>query len=141
MLPPAETNLDIVVGNSVTPSANMTWNLGQKDLRFLNVWSENVAYLNIDFHFGGDFIGVFDGSYDSLRGKPELSQSDHFETLTFFPDKGLTLTAQSNNIILGLKLETSVPQLSYFRADRIVCNEMSLANGLIKNLATLYLFH
>ena len=71
----------------------------------------------------------------------ELSQPDHFETLTFFPDKSLTLTAQSNTIISGLKLETSGPQLSYFRADRIVCNEMSLASGLIENLATPELVH
>ena len=28
-------------------------------------------------------------------------------------------------------------QLSYLRDDRIVCNEMSLANGLIENLATI----
>jgi hypothetical protein len=61
--------------------------------------------------------------------------------MSFFPDKSLTLTAQSNNIISGLKLETSGPQLSYFRADRNVCNEMSLANGLVENLATPDLGH
>ena len=43
MLPPVETNYDIVVQNNVTPSANMTYNLGQNNLRYLNVWSENVA--------------------------------------------------------------------------------------------------
>jgi hypothetical protein len=37
VLPPVETNFDIVVQNNVTPSANTTYNLGQKDLRFLNV--------------------------------------------------------------------------------------------------------
>jgi hypothetical protein len=100
-----------------------------------------VACSNVDFHSDGNFIGAFDGSYDSLRDKPELSQPDHFETLTFFPDKSLTLTAQSNNIISGLKLETSGPHLSYFRADRVVCNEMSHANGLIENLATPELFY
>ncbi len=61
--------------------------------------------------------------------------------MSFFPDKSLTLTAQSNNIISGLKLETSGPRLYYFRADRIVCNEMSLTNSLIANLATLDLGH
>jgi len=37
MQPPVETNYDIVVQNSVTPSANGVCNLGQKDLRYLNV--------------------------------------------------------------------------------------------------------
>ena len=100
-----------------------------------------MACSNIGFHSGGNFVGTFDGSYASLRDKPEHSQPDHFETLTFFLDKSLTLTAQSNNIISGLKLETSGPQLSYFLADRIVCNETSLANGLIENLANPELFH
>ncbi len=40
-----------------------------------------------------------------------------------------------------MTLETSGPQLSYFRADRSVCNVMSLANGLIKNLGTPDLNH
>jgi hypothetical protein len=136
MLPPVETNYDLVVQNSVTPSANTTYNLGQKDLRYLNVWSDQVACSNIGFHSGGNFVGTFDGSYASLRDTPELS-----ETLTFFPDKSLTLTAQSNNLISGLTLETSGPRLSYFLADRIVCNETSLANGLIENLANPELFH
>ena len=100
-----------------------------------------MACSNIGFHSGGNLVGVFDGSYASLRDKPELSQPHYFETMLFLPDKSLTLTAQSNNIISGLKLETSSPQLSYFRADRIFCNEMSLANGLIENLANPEIFH
>ncbi len=96
MLPPVETNYDLVMQNNVTPSANTTYNLGQKDLRYLNVWSDQVACSNIGFHSGGNFVGVFDGSYASLWDTPEL-----FEALTFFPDKSLTLTAQSNNLISG----------------------------------------
>ena len=61
--------------------------------------------------------------------------------MSFFPDKSLTLTAESNNTISGLKLETSGSQFSYFRADRIFFNEMRLANGLIENLATPKLGH
>jgi hypothetical protein len=76
MLPPVSTNYDLVVGNSVTPIANSTFNMGQKDLRCLIVWSENVACSNIDFHENGNFIGSFDGWYGSLRNKPELSQPD-----------------------------------------------------------------
>ena len=78
MLPPVETNFDLVIGNSVTPSANTTFNLGQKDLRHLNVWSNNMACSNIDLHSGGNFIGVFSGSYNELRDKPELSQPDYY---------------------------------------------------------------
>jgi len=73
MLQQVEKNYDLVAQNNVTPSANMTYNLWQKDLRYLNVWSENVACSNIDFHENGNFIGSFDGSYDSLRVKLELS--------------------------------------------------------------------
>jgi hypothetical protein len=35
--PPVQTNFNFVVGNNVTPSANLVFNMGQKDLRFLNV--------------------------------------------------------------------------------------------------------
>jgi hypothetical protein len=86
MLPPVQTNFDLVVENSVTPSANTALNLRQKDLRYRNVWSDNMACSNIDFHSGGNFIGSFDGSYDSLRGKPEISHPDYYEVLSFFPD-------------------------------------------------------
>jgi hypothetical protein len=134
MLPPVETNYDLVMQNNVTPSAKTTYNLGQKDLRYLNVWSDLVACSNVAFHSGENFIGVFDGSYDSLRGKPKLSPPDHFETLTFFPDKSLTLTAQSNNIISGLNLEAAGPQLSWKRADRMICTEMSVLNGPISQV-------
>jgi hypothetical protein len=73
MLPHVETNFDLVVGNNVAPSANTTFNLGQQNFRFLNVWSETVACSNLSFHSGGNFVSTFDGSYASLRGKPELS--------------------------------------------------------------------
>ncbi len=122
MLPPTTGNYDLVVKNSVTPSANTTYYLVQKDLRYLNVWSENVACLNIDFHENGNFIGSFDESYDSLWGKPDsVSQPDYYEVLSFFPDKSLTLTAGSNSRISGLNLEASGPQLSWIRVDRLIC--------------------
>ena len=87
MLPPVETNYDLVVGNSVTPSANMTFNLGQKDLRYLNVWSDSMTYSKNVFHSGGKFIGAFSGSYNEMRDKPELSQPDYCEILSFFPTR------------------------------------------------------
>ena len=86
MLPPDETNFDLVVENSVTPSANTTSNLGQKDPRFLNTWSDLVACSNVAFHSEGNFIGAFSGSDNELRDKPELSQPDYYEVLSFFPD-------------------------------------------------------
>jgi hypothetical protein len=141
MLPPVETNFDLVVGNTVTPCVNATYDLGQKDLRYLNVWSDLVTCSNIAFHSGGNFIGAFNGSYDSLRDKPELSQPDHFETLSFFPDKSLTLIAQSNNIISGLNLETRGSQLSWIRTDRLICLEMSCLNGPISQVETPELFY
>jgi hypothetical protein len=95
-----------------------------------------VACSNINFHENGNFVGVFDGSYDSLRGKPENSQPNHFETFTFFPDKSLTLTAQSNNVISGLNLEASGPQLSWIIADRLDCTEMLVLNGPISQVVT-----
>jgi hypothetical protein len=135
MLPIVETNYDIVVANSVTPSARTTYNLRQKDLRYLNVWSENVACPNIDFYSGGNFVGTFNGSYDSLRDKPEVFQPDYYEVLSFFPDKSLTLIAARNDLISGLNLETTGP-LSWFRADRIICTEMSVLNGPISQVGT-----
>jgi hypothetical protein len=78
----------------------------------------------------------FNGSYDQLRDKPIFAQPDYYEILNFFPDKTLTLTAQSNNLISGLALEAPGAQLSYFRADRLVTTEMSLLNGPISNVAS-----
>jgi hypothetical protein len=131
MLPPVEINFDLVVQNSVTPSVTSTSNLGQKDLRYLNSWFDHVATSNIAFHSGGNFIGAFSGSYNELRDKPEFSQPDYFETISFFPDKSLTLTAQSNNLISGLTLEATGLPLSWFRVDRMSCTEMSVLNGPI----------
>jgi hypothetical protein len=110
MLPPVETNYDLVMQNIVTPSANTTYNMGQNDLWYLNEWSDQVACSNIGFPSGGNFVGVFDRSYASLRYKPDsVAQPDYYETMSFFPDKSLTPTAQRNNIISGSKLETSGP--------------------------------
>jgi hypothetical protein len=49
MQPPAETNYDIVVHNSVNPNVNLAWNMGQKELRYLNIWCDNEANSNLDF--------------------------------------------------------------------------------------------
>jgi len=140
MLPPVETNYDLVVKNSLIPSANTTNNLGQKDLRYLNVRSENVACSNIDFHSGGNFVGTFNGSYDSLRNKPEISQPGYYEVLPFFPDKSLTLITARNDLISGLNLERTGP-ISWFRTDRIMCMKMSCLNGPISQVGTHELSH
>ena len=110
MLPPAETNYDIVVQNSLTPSANLVYNLGQKDLRYSTVWCDNLACSNLFFHDNGVFVGSFSGSYNDLRDKPAGgvgSTPEYYEKLSFFPDKSLTLTAQSNSVIAGLNLQTT----------------------------------
>ena len=125
-LPPVKTNYDLVVQNSVTPSANTTYNLWQKDLRYLSAWSDLVACSNVAFRSSGDFIGVFSGSYNELQDKPEFSQPEYYENLSFFHHKSLTLTIQSNNLIPGLNLETTGSQLSWIRADRLICTEMSV---------------
>ena len=70
MQPPTEANYDIVVQNSVTPSANDVWNLGQKDLRYLSVWCDNVACSNLVFQDNGMVVGSFSGSYNDMRDKP-----------------------------------------------------------------------
>ncbi len=91
MLPLVETNFDLVVQNSATPSVNASYNLGQNNLRYLNVWSDLVACSNVAFHENGNFIGAFNGLYDSLRDKPSFSQPVYFEArLSFFQDKSLT---------------------------------------------------
>jgi hypothetical protein len=142
MLPPVEANYDLVVQNSMTPTYNTTYNLEQKDLRFLNVWSDLVAISNIAFHSGSNFIGSFNRSYDWLRDKPEFSQPNYFETgLSFYPDQSLTLTAQSNNLISGLNLETTGTQLSWIRADRLICTKMSCLNGPISQVGLCELAH
>jgi hypothetical protein len=74
MFPPVQTNLDLGVGNNVTPSASLVFNMGQKDIRFLNVWSENTICSNIGFHSGGNIYARFSGSYNELRDKPVLLQ-------------------------------------------------------------------
>ena len=142
MLPPVETNYDIVVQNSATPPATSTYNLGQKDLRYLNVWSDLVACSNVAFHSGGNYIGAFDGSYDSLRDKPDsVSQPDYYEVISFFFGKSLTLTAGSNSQISGLNLEAPGPKLSWIRADRLICTEMSVPSGPISQVGTPELGH
>ena len=144
MLPPVETNYDIVVHNSLTPSANLVYNLGQKDLRYSTVWCDNLACSNLFFHDNGVFVGSFSGSYNDLRDKPAGgvgSTPEYYEKLSFFPDKSLTLTAQSNSVIAGLNLQTTGTQVSYFRADRLVCTEMSCLNGPISQVGTPELSH
>ena len=88
ILPPEETNFDLVVQNSVTPSAHLTYNLGQKDLRYLNVWSENASSSNLIFQNCDDQL-KFNGSYEQLRDKPIFGAPDYYEVLSFFPDKSL----------------------------------------------------
>jgi hypothetical protein len=60
MLPPVESNYDIVVQNSVTPSANAVYNLGQSDLSYQNVLTDNVACSTIGFHSEGEFVTFFE---------------------------------------------------------------------------------
>jgi len=84
MLPPEETNFDLVVQNSVTPSLNLTWNLGQKDPKYLVricVCGSNLFLQNVE-----DQI-QFNGSYNQLRDKPTFGAPDYYETIHFFPDK------------------------------------------------------
>ncbi len=70
-----------------------------------------------------------------------LLKSEFFETLTFFPDKSLTLTAEKKNLISGLNLNSTSGQMSWIRADRIICTEMSVLNGPISQTGTPQLFH
>ena len=72
MLPPAETNYDIVIQNSVTPNAYLAYNLGQKDLRYLNGNAEYVTCSEIGFQSGGNFIGPFPGATTSSRISPSF---------------------------------------------------------------------
>jgi hypothetical protein len=67
MNPPEKNNLDIVVQNSVTPSANLVYNLGQKLFRYRNVWSDNVICNTVAFHFDGVLNGTFTRSFKELR--------------------------------------------------------------------------
>jgi hypothetical protein len=61
--------------------------------------------------------------------------------MSFFPDKSLTFTAQRIGVISGLHLEAAGPQISWIRADRIVCTEMSVLNGPINQVGTPELSH
>ena len=54
MLPPEETHFDLVDLNSVTPSVNLTWNVGEKDLRCLNVLSKFVCCSDLILQNGED---------------------------------------------------------------------------------------
>jgi hypothetical protein len=77
MLPPAETNFDVVVQNNVTPSAHVTYNLGQKDLQYLNVWSVNARCSNLIIQNGEEQL-QFNGSYNQLRDKPTFGAPDFY---------------------------------------------------------------
>ena len=131
-----------MISASEIACANSTFNLGLKDFRFLRnrrsfyIWSDLVLCSNEN----GNFIGAFNGSYDSLRDKPEISQPNYYEVLSFSPDKSLTLIAARNNLISSLNLETTGP-LSWFTADRIICTEMSKLNGPISQVETPELSH
>jgi hypothetical protein len=114
---------------------------GQKDIRYLNVWSDLVACSNLGFHSNENFIGAFSGGYNELKDKPSFTQVAYYESVSFFPDKSLTLIAQSNNTISGLNIDTSGTQLSHFRADRIVCTGMPVLNGPISQVGTPELSH
>jgi hypothetical protein len=103
-----------------------------------------VACSYIGFRQEGELIGSFSGSYielwDKLTGG--VGAPEYYEAITFFPDKSLTLTAQSNHPISGLNLETSSgTQLSWIRADRLICTEVSVLNGPIENVASPELPH
>ena len=71
MLPVAGTNYDIGVQSSATPSVDMAYNLGQKDLRYLNDHAEYMTYSEIGFQRDESFIEAFSGSCNELRDKPE----------------------------------------------------------------------
>ena len=86
-------------------------------------------------------VGSFSGNYNDLRDKPNGGAPEYYETLSFFPDKSLTLTAQSNSVIAGLNLETTGSQVFYFRADRLVCTKMSVLNGPMSQVGTPELSH
>ena len=62
------------------------------------MWCDYVACPNLVFQDNGMVVGSFLGSYNDLWDKPTTiggGASKHYETLSFFPDKSLTLTAAS----------------------------------------------
>jgi hypothetical protein len=83
----------------------------------------------------------FNGSYNQLRNKPTFGAPENYETLSFFPDKSLTLTAKSNNLISGLTLEAAGLPMSWFRVNRMICTEMPVLNGPISQVCTQELLH
>ena len=95
----------------------------------------------VGFNSGGNFIGTCSGSYNELRDKPTFGAPDFYETLHFFPDKSLTLTAESNNPISGLNLETTGLQLSWIRANWLIYIKMSVLNGPISQIDAPELLH
>jgi hypothetical protein len=141
MLPPVETNFDLVVQNNVTSSVNLNSNLGQKELRYLNLHTEIATCSNIGLRLAINFIGTFSGSYNELRDKPIFRALDYYKTLSCFPDNTLASTTTSSNLISGLALEAPGAQLSYFKAGRIVATDMPVLNEAINNIAIPELFH
>jgi hypothetical protein len=69
---------------------------------------------------GGEDQLQSNGSYNKLRDKSTFGAPEIYQVLNFSPDMTLTLTAQSNNFIAGLNLDSSGTQLSYLWADHIV---------------------
>ena len=62
------TNFDIVAYNTIAPSANTTWNLGQLARRWFNIHAEIVRCNRIVFDANPTI--QFSGSYNDLRDKP-----------------------------------------------------------------------
>jgi hypothetical protein len=68
MDPPQTTNFDVIAQDSVSPSANGIYNLGQLFRRWLWTHTEIVKCNRIFFDAGPNV--VFTGSYNELRDKP-----------------------------------------------------------------------
>ena len=74
-LVPEAFNEDIIGLNSITPSTDLQWNLGQYTRRWLYGYIDEVRTRGVAFMQNNNFADstFFTGSYNQLRDKPDLS--------------------------------------------------------------------
>jgi hypothetical protein len=91
MLPTEASNFDIVVSNSITPTTDYMYNLGQKQRRYTHVFTEFVMCGSVCFNKQTN--EMFTGSYNELRDLPTWIQP----TQIYMPLHGFDITTWDLN--------------------------------------------
>ena len=131
ILPPAETNFDIVVQNNVTPSAHLTYNLTWAKRPLISKLLVRKRVLLQFDHKKWRGPAPIQLVLQPAPRQTFLWRARLLRDHSFLSGQELDFDGGIGNLISGLKLEISGPQLSWISADRLICTEMSVLNGPI----------